>query len=60
MSLRRFLKQMETKREILHVKGRASARFEVPFIVKKCDNKGQDCVYQGILPSGSEQTKTLV
>jgi len=31
---------METKGEILHVKGRASTRSEVPFIMKKCDNKG--------------------
>jgi len=34
MSLRRFLKQMETKREILHVENKASTRFEVPFIMK--------------------------
>ncbi len=54
MSLRSFLKQMETKGEILHVKDRASTSFEVSFIMKKCDNKGQDCVYQGILPFGSE------
>lgn len=40
MSLRRFLKQMETKEENLHVKDRASTCFEVPFIMKKCDNKG--------------------
>jgi UbiD family decarboxylase len=60
MSLRRFLKQMEMKGEILHVENKASTRFEVQFIMKKYDNKGQDCVYQGKLPSGSEQTKTLV
>jgi len=40
MSLRSFLKQMETKGEILHVKDTASTRFEVPFIMKECDNKG--------------------
>lgn len=44
MSLRSFLKQMETKGEILYVKDRASTRFEVPFIMKKTDNKGQDCL----------------
>jgi len=35
MSLRSFLKQMETQGEILHVKDTASTRFEVPFIMKK-------------------------
>lgn len=44
MSLRSYLKQMETKGEILHVKDKASTRSEVPFTLKKCDNKGQDCL----------------
>ena len=46
MRLRRFLKQMETKREILHVKDRASTRFEVPFIMKKYDNKGPILLFE--------------
>jgi len=40
MSLRSYLKQMEKKGKILHVKDKAFTRFEVPFIMKKCDNKG--------------------
>lgn len=37
---------METKREILHVKDRASTRFEVPFIMKKYDNKGPILLFE--------------
>lgn len=46
MSLRSYLKQMEKKGEILHVKDRASTRFEVPFIMKKCDNKGLSLLFE--------------
>ncbi len=39
MSLRSFLDQMETKGEILHIKDAVSTRFEIPFIMKKCDEE---------------------
>ena len=39
MSLREFLKQAETKKEILHVKDEVSTRFEIPFIMKSFDNQ---------------------
>jgi UbiD family decarboxylase len=39
MSLGEFLKQPETKKEILHVKDEVSTRFEIPFIMKSFDNQ---------------------
>jgi UbiD family decarboxylase len=39
VSLREFLKQAETKKEILHVKDEVSTRFEIPFIMKSFDNQ---------------------
>ena len=39
MSLRRFLEQID-KNEMLHMKDEVSTKFEIPFIMKKCDNKG--------------------
>jgi len=46
MSLRSFLKQMETKGKNLHVKARASTCSEVPFIMKECDNKGPIVLFE--------------
>ncbi|TET62130.1 hypothetical protein E3J49_08840 [Candidatus Bathyarchaeota archaeon] len=39
MSRRRFLEQID-KNEMLHMKDEVSKKFEIPFIMKKCDNKG--------------------
>ena len=38
MSLRRFLEEMEKKREVVHVKEGVSPRFETPSVIKACDN----------------------
>jgi len=40
MSLREFLKQMETKKEVLHVKNEVSTKYEIPFIMKSFDEQG--------------------
>lgn len=40
MSLREFLKQMETRKEILHIKDEVRTRFEIPFIMKSFENQG--------------------
>jgi len=46
MSLRSFLDQMETKGEILHIKDAVSTRFEIPFIMKKCDEEGPVLLFE--------------
>jgi len=48
MSLREFLKQAETKKEILHVKDEVSTRFEIPFIMKSLDTQGAILVFENV------------
>jgi len=48
MSLREFLKQVKTKKEILHVKDEVSTRFEIPFIMKSLDTQGAILVFENV------------
>jgi len=48
MSMRSFLEQMEAKGEVLHVKDEVSTNFEVPFIMKKFDNKGLILLFEKV------------
>ena len=48
MSLREFLKQPETKKEILHVKDEVSTRFEIPFIMKSFDNQDSILLFEKV------------
>ncbi len=48
MSLREFLKQAETKKEILHVKDEVSTRFEIPFIMKRFDNQDAILLFEKV------------
>lgn len=48
MSLRRFLEQMETEGEVLHVKDEVSTRFEIPFVMKNCDSEGSILLFEKV------------
>jgi len=48
MSLREFLKQPETKKEILHVKDEVSTRFEIPFIMKSFGNQDSILLFEKV------------
>jgi len=48
MSLRDFLKQMETKKEVLHIEDKVSTRFEIPFIMKSFDNQGPVLMFERV------------
>ena len=48
MSLREFLKKIETKREILHIKDEVSIRFEIPFIMKGFENQGSVLMFENV------------
>jgi UbiD family decarboxylase len=48
MSLREFLKQMETRKEILHIKDGVSTRFEIPFIMKSFENQGSVLMFENV------------
>jgi UbiD family decarboxylase len=48
MSLREFLKQMETEKEVLRVKDELSTKFEVPFIMKNFDNEGPILMFENV------------
>lgn len=48
MSLREFLKQMETRKEILHIKDEVSTRFEIPFIMKSFENQGSVLIFENV------------
>jgi UbiD family decarboxylase len=48
MSLREFLKQMETRKEILHIKDEVSTHFEIPFIIKSFENQGSVLMFENV------------
>jgi UbiD family decarboxylase len=48
MSLREFLKQMETRKEILHIKDEMSTRFEIPFIMKSFENQCSALMFENV------------
>ena len=48
MSLRDFLKQMETKKEVLHVKNEVATKFEISAIMKNFDNKGKILFFENV------------
>ena len=48
MSLREFLKQMETRKEILRIKDEVSTRFEIPFIMKSFENQGSVLMFENV------------
>ena len=48
MSLREFLKKMETKKEILHIKDEVCRRFEIPFIMKSYENQGSVLMFENV------------
>jgi UbiD family decarboxylase len=48
MSLREFLKKMEAKKEILHIKDVVHTRFEIPFIMKSFENQGLILAFENV------------
>jgi 2,5-furandicarboxylate decarboxylase 1 len=48
VSLRDFLKQMETKKEVLHVKNEVATKFEISAIMKNFDNKGKILFFENV------------
>jgi len=48
MSLREFLKQMGTEKEVLHVKDEVSTKFEIPFIMKSFDDLGPILLFENV------------
>jgi len=48
MSLRKFLSQMETEKEVLHLKDEVSIKFEIPFIMKSFDNEGSIFIFEHV------------
>lgn len=48
MSLRTFLEQMETKKEILQVKEQVSTHFEIAQIIKSFDNDGPILLFENV------------
>jgi len=48
MSLRNFLRQMETKKQVLHVKHELSTRFEISYFLKSFDNEGPILVFDSV------------
>jgi len=46
MSIREFLKQMEAKKEVLHVKEGVSTKFEIPFVMKSFDDQGPILLFE--------------
>jgi UbiD family decarboxylase len=48
MSLREFLKKMETKKEILHIKDEVRTRFDIPFLMKSFENQGSILMFENV------------
>jgi len=48
MSLRDFLRLMEKKKEVLHVKNPLSTSFEIPFVMKKFDREGPVLLFEKV------------
>ena len=48
MSLRDFLRLMEKKKEVLHVKDPLSTSFEIPFVMKKFDREGPVLLFEKV------------
>ncbi len=48
MSFRDFLNQMEKDREVLHVKGELSTRFEIPSVMKSLDKEGPVLLFEKV------------
>jgi UbiD family decarboxylase len=48
MSLREFLKKMETNREVLHIKDEVRTRFDIPFVIKSFENKGSVLMFENV------------
>jgi 2,5-furandicarboxylate decarboxylase 1 len=48
MSFREFLKKMETRKEILHIKDEVRTRFEAPFIMKSCEKQGSVIMFEHV------------
>jgi UbiD family decarboxylase len=48
MSFREFLKQMEKRKEILHIKDEVCTRFEIPFIMKSYENQGSVLMFEHV------------
>jgi len=53
MSLRTFLKQMETKKEVLHIRDKLSTKFEISSIMKHFDDQGPILSFENV---GSYET----
>jgi 2,5-furandicarboxylate decarboxylase 1 len=48
MSLRDFLRLMEKRKEVLHVKDPLSTSFEIPFVMKKFDREGPVLLFEKV------------
>ena len=48
MSLREFLKKMETKKEILHIKDEVRTRFDIPLVMKSFENQGSVLMFEHV------------
>jgi len=48
MSLRSFIRQMETEKEVLHVKDALSAKFEIPSVIKNFDDNGPILLFENV------------
>jgi 2,5-furandicarboxylate decarboxylase 1 len=48
MSLREFLKLMETRKEIMHIKDEVSTHFEIPFIMKSFENQSSVLLFENV------------
>jgi 2,5-furandicarboxylate decarboxylase 1 len=54
MSLRDFLKQMETKKEVLHVKDEVATKFEIAAIMKNFDSEGKILFFENVKNYGTK------
>jgi UbiD family decarboxylase len=54
MSFRDFLKQMETKKEVLHVKDEVATKFEISAIMKNFDNEGKILFFENVRNYGTK------
>jgi UbiD family decarboxylase len=59
MSLRDFLKQMENKKEVLHVKDQVSPAFEISHLMKTFDDQGPVLLFEKV-KGGNAQVVTNV
>ncbi len=48
MSLRDFLRQMESKKQVLHIKGETFTKFEISHITKSFDNQGPILLFEKV------------